>query len=99
MAIDISGILMGDPGSTPRRAPTEREMQAATHYANTNRAGPNDGRVKRALAKYSTIQVGETVNRLTKRQALNAYRWMHEHGRYCSVRRHGDGSFQVTRLR
>lgn len=91
---DITSIIMGDPGTHPRRAPTEREMaewkQLTSHEQ--NKAPP-----KRSLV--DEWEVGEGRWFETWRKAKNAQSTFYIRGLVASIKRNEDGSYTVTRLR
>ena len=90
---DITSIIMGDPGTHPRRSPTEREIQQLqariTHEQN------------RVHAKYSPLRlwpVGETRIFTDRKAARNAQTGLYNKGMLATLRTNKDGTITVRRI-
>lgn len=91
---DLTPILMGDPGTHPRRAPTKEEaekMRARTVYEQ-----------KRAFGtKYSKIydwQIWETRTFTTKREAKSKQDQLYQKGMQGILRKVDDNTYTVRRV-
>lgn len=91
---DLTPILMGDPGTSPRRAPTQEEiekMRSRTVYEQ-----------KRAFSsKYSKIyewKLWETRTFATKREAKSKQDGLYQNGMQGMLRKAEDGTYIVRRV-
>lgn len=90
---DITAIIMGDPGTHPRRMPTQREseqLQARTTY--------EQNRVHVRHSPLRQWQVDEVRTFTDRRAARNAQCGLYNKGMLATLRTNKDGTITVRRI-
>ena len=91
---DLTALLMGDPGTQPRRAPTEAE-KARWQQLGATRIDPGQGRGWSELRQW---KIGEVRTFQTLREAKAKVSGLYVKGMCGSIRTKGDGTYTVTRM-
>lgn len=86
MQIDIAPLLMGDPGTSFRRPPTDKERVRAIHI--------NYGVW---TSRWSRLEVGDSIYDLSRDKAYDGRNWLRKRYRDAVIWRALDGSYQLRR--
>ena len=91
---DLTPYLMGDPGTHPRRAPTDAE-KARWQQQGATRTEPGQGRGWSELRQW---KIGEVRTFATFREAKAKVSGLYVKGMCGSIRTKPDGTYTVTRM-
>ena len=99
---DITWLLMGDPGSSNRRPPTPEEAlrQGRLIGYEPKRPGrPRKGPRPPSDPRLSTLEVGQELRDLTRKECETARLWLRRNNKHCMTRAQADGRLRLWRTR